>query len=72
MFMLSIVLANNCSDSLTIIHAMSLILSKHEKITTGVEFTLICEEGYSAFPGNGSLICDESGTFMDKPACKGN
>ena len=50
---------------------MKLTLSQSINLTTGIELTLVCEEGYSASPNNGTLICDENGAFVEKPSCLG-
>ncbi len=65
-----LVVANTCSGPLTIPHAMNLSLS-NINTATGGEFILICEDGYSASPSNGTLLCDESGVWLNSASCEG-
>ena len=70
-FLFILIVANTCSGPLIIPHAMNLSLSENANTTTGVDFTLICEDGYSASPNNGTLLCDESGVWLNPASCEG-
>ncbi len=62
--------ANSCGNKPeSILNAKDLTLSHNTIITTGTEFILICEDGYSASVSNGTVTCDENEVWLNRPHC---
>ncbi len=45
-------------------------LSTNVSAYTGVEFTLLCKEGFSASPDHGTMLCDDNGQWQNKALCR--
>lgn len=60
---------NTCNGPFSIEHSAS--ISPTAPSATGTEFSLTCEEGYSASTESGSIICDETNAWKNIPSCQG-
>ena len=57
-----------CAEPLEVTNALS--LSTNVSAYTGVEFTLLCKEGFSASPDHGTMLCDDNGQWQNKAVCE--
>ena len=55
-----------CSEPLEVDYFLR--LSSNGSGATGVEYSLICDEGFSA---NGTMLCNERGQWLNKAVCSG-
>ena len=60
--------ANNCTGTHFITNAVS--VSPSSDGSTGTNFTVSCDVGYTLNPGNGSMICIGN-IWNNKPTCDG-
>ena len=68
MYFICMILANNCTGTHMINNSLS--VSPPSNGSSGTEFSVICDIGYSLDTGNDSMIC-VGNAWYNKPRCQG-
>ena len=67
--------ANKCYPPFEVENAQAVIVPDGENSTTGSQYAVTCEEGYTTYKSQrsftGALFCNNHGNWTKKPSCNG-